>query len=166
MMNSYFQAALKNGNFVFSRQGKYERSETQKFNFIFFFLLPIREENIVLGSNFRSRDFTDLHVLNSTEYENHIFSGCSVCVCVCHQHNSKANSNRIFKLGTLILYHMQILLEAFYKDRINTLHTRTHKRILMQYGLWMEFLVREFQYVQTALNITKSTFIFTMVKNM
>ena len=46
----------------------------------FYFLLPIRKESIVLGSNFRSRD---LPVLRTPEFENHIFSVWSMCMCVC-----------------------------------------------------------------------------------
>ena len=39
----------------------------------------------------------DLHVLNSPESENHIFSVWSLCVCLCdcYQHNSKTNYSRI-----------------------------------------------------------------------
>ena len=123
---------------------------------------------------------TDLHVLRSAEYENHIFSvwsvdgcrnesncphvrpgtvgglpsvgafGLCVCVslvCICYQHNSRTNYSRSFKLGILHLYHVQMLLETFYKDQSKTLCTGGHKRILIHYGLLTEFRVSEFSYV-------------------
>ena len=63
------------------------------------------------------------------ESENHIFSKWSVCIC--YQHNSKTNYSRIFKFGILHLYHVQMLLETFHKDRTKTLCTGMHKRILI-----------------------------------
>ena len=48
---------------------------------------------------------------------------------------------RNIKFGILHLYHIQMLLETFYKDRTKILCTGAHKRILIHYGLWTEFLV-------------------------
>ena len=61
------------------------------------------------------------HVMNAPESENHIFNTClcvcvSVCVYVCYKHNVK-NYNKNIKFISLHLYHTQMLLESFYKDR-------------------------------------------------
>ena len=65
----------------------------------------------------------DLHVLRSSESENHIFSVWSLCMCVytcvCvsvigiikKQITAEASNSVI-----LHLYHVQLLLETFYKD--------------------------------------------------
>ena len=64
-------------------------------------------------------------------------NGLSVCVCVylcvkvCYQHNSKTNYSRNIKFGILHLYHIQMLLESFQKDRTKILSTRAHKSILI-----------------------------------
>ena len=87
----------------------------------------------------------DGHVLKSLELENHIFS--SWCVCVCLSVISIKNRNRNFKFGILHLYHMHMLLETLYKDRINNLCTRVHKRTLIHYGLWGKFFVVNFLYI-------------------
>ena len=52
------------------------------FSFLFYFLLPINRESIVLGQIFEQEILMDLHVLRYLESENHIFSVCSVCMCV------------------------------------------------------------------------------------
>ena len=65
----------------------------------------------------------DLHILRFPDFENHIFSfGLYVCVClyVCYQHNSKIYYSSNIKFGILYMYHTQMLLEIFYKDRIKT----------------------------------------------
>ena len=46
-----------------------------------------------------------------------------VCVCVSYQHNSKTNYIRNIKFGVLHLYHIQILLGTFHKDREKTMST-------------------------------------------
>ena len=73
----------------------------------------------------------------------------SVCLCDCYQHNSKTNYSRNIKFGILHLYHVQMLLETFYKDRTKTLCTGAHKRILIHYGLWTVFRVSEFSDIKT-----------------
>ena len=113
------------------------------------------EKVLLLGQIFKMEILMDLHVFRAPESENHIFSKWTVCMCVCYQHNSKTNYSRIFKFGILHLYHVQMLLETFYKYWTKTLCTGAHKRILIHYGLWTEFLVCEFQYIYTALNIIK-----------
>ena len=73
----------------------------------FYFLFPISRENIVFGSNFRSRDFDGF-----TRFEVpllrklHILCLVSVyvCLCACYQHNSKTNYSRNIKFGILHLY--------------------------------------------------------------
>ena len=57
----------------------------------------------------------DMNVLRSLKSENHIFSIWYLYVCC--QHNPKTNYSRNIKFGILHLYHIQMLLEAFYKDR-------------------------------------------------
>ena len=116
-------------------------------NFFYYFLLPISRQSIVLGWNFEMQTLMDIHVLRSPESENHIFSVWSVCMCVClyvcmsvslcvcYQHNSKTKCSRNIKFGILHLYHIQMLLETFYKDRTKTLCTGEHKRILIHEGL-------------------------------
>ena len=64
-----------------------------------------------------------------------------------------------FKFGILYLNHMQMLFEAFYEFQIHYVCTGICKRILKHYGLWTEFLDSIFQYIQSALNITKLTYI-------
>ena len=71
-----------------------------------------------------------------------------------------------FQIVTLHLYHMQIVLETFLEDWTKTLCIGAHKRVLMHYGLWRQFLVSAFQCAQTALNIMKLTDRFSMLKNM
>ena len=39
-------------------------------------------ESIVFGSNFRNGDFDGLHVMKSSESQNHIFGAWSVCMCI------------------------------------------------------------------------------------
>ena len=105
----------------------------------FYFLLPIRRESIVFGQIFEMEILMDLHVLRSPESEKHIFSlqsvcmcvCVSVCLCICYQHNSKTNYSRNIKFGILYLYHVQMLLETFHKDRTKTLCTGAHRRILI-----------------------------------
>ena len=46
------------------------------------------------------------------------------------------------------------------------LFTGAPKRILIHYGLGTQFLVSEFECIQTALRIMKLTYNFAMVKNM
>ena len=77
----------------------------------------------------------DLHVLRSPESENHIFSKWSVCMCVCvcvlcvcYQHNSETNYSRNFKFGIQHKYPIQMLLETFHQDQINSLYTETHEK--------------------------------------
>ena len=90
----------------------------------------------------------DLHVMSTLESENPIFSVCMyVCLCVCYQHNSKTNYSRNIKFGILYLYHVQMLLETFYKDMSKTLCTEAHKRILIHCGLWTEFRVSVFSFI-------------------
>ena len=104
--------------------------------FFAFSLSPtlISRESIVLGQIFEVDILMDLNVLRLPETENHIFSGWSVytcvCLCICYQHNLKTNNSKNFKFGIIHLYHTWMLLETFYKDRIKTLCTGTHKRIL------------------------------------
>ena len=103
---------------------------------------------LLLGHIFGTDIFLGLHVLRYPESKNHIYNGWSLCVCVClsvcYQHNSKTNYSRNIKLGILHLYHVQMQLETFYKDRTKTLRTGAYKMILMHYGLWAEFLVNSF----------------------
>ena len=115
--------------------------------FFIFFLLSKVEKVMFWGQIFEMEILMDLHVLRSPESEKHIFSVwsvcmcvclcvcvcvcLSVCLCVCYQHNSKTNYSRNIKFGILHLYHVQILLETFYKDRTKTLCTGAHKRILI-----------------------------------
>ena len=125
---------------------------------------------------FKMEILMDLHVLRSTESENHIFSVWSVCICVCvcvsmcrrvcYQHNSKTNQSRNINFGILLLYHIRMLLETFRKDRTKFLCTGAHKRILKHEGLWTKFRVTEFSYIQTAVNIMKFTYMFAMARNM
>ena len=105
----------------------------------FHFLLPISRESIALGQIFEMEILMDLHGLRSPESKNRIFSKWSVCMCICvcvcvracYKHNSKTNFSRIFKFCILHLYHTQMVLETFHKDRTKTLCTGTHKRILI-----------------------------------
>ena len=46
-------------------------------------VLRIEEKALFLGQIFVMEILMDLHILRSSEYENHIFSGWSVYVCVC-----------------------------------------------------------------------------------
>ena len=82
------------------------------------------------GQIFNIEILIDLHVLRSPQSENYIFCVWSVCMCVClcvgYQHNSKANYSRNIKFDILHLYHVQMLLETFYKDRTKTLCTGAH----------------------------------------
>ena len=55
-------------------------------------------------------------------------------------------------------------LETFYKDLTKTLCTDAQRRILIHYGLREEFLVSEFQYISSALNIMKQTYFLPMSK--
>ena len=91
----------------------------------------------------------DLHIFRPSEFENHIFSvGLSVCVCVCYQDNSKTNFSRIFKIGILHLYHIQMLLETFYKDRKkNCVQEHTNYNTECMDSLWTEFHVCESSYI-------------------
>ena len=70
--------------------------------------------------------------MKAPESENKIFnilSVCSMCACVCvyHQHYLKTNYSKNIKFGILHLYHIQMLLEMFYKDQIKTVYRGTQK---------------------------------------
>ena len=95
----------------------------------------------VLESNFRKGDFDGLHVLRSPESENNIFT---VCMCVCSKDNSKTNFSRKSKFDILHLYLSSMLLETFYENRTNCLYAGSHKIIRKNYGLWTEFLAKEY----------------------
>ena len=74
-----------------------------------------------------------LHVLRSPESENHILSlDLHVCVSLCahYQHNTKTNYNRNIAFSIIHLYHVQMLLEIFHKDRTKTLCTGAQKKFL------------------------------------
>ena len=117
----------------------------KKFRFLLSHLLE--EKVLFWGQIFKVEILTNLHVLRSSESEKHIFSKWSVCMCVCLlSDNSKTKYSRNIKFGILHLYYIQMLLETFYKDRTKTLCTGAHKRILIYFGLWREFLSNEFSY--------------------
>ena len=134
------------------------------------------------GQIFELEILMDLHVLKAPESEDRIFEVWSVCMCVCiyiyiyvcvsvclivcYQNNSKTNYSINIKFGMLYLYHVQMLLKTFYKDWRKTLCTGTHKRIVIHYGLWMEFLLSEFSYIEFRVNVMKFTCMFAIVKNM
>ena len=89
------------------------------------------EKVLFFGQIFKMEILMNLHVMRSPQSKNHIFSVSSVCMCVCYQHNSKTNCSRSIKFGILNLYHVQMLLETFCKDRTKTLCTGIYKRILI-----------------------------------
>ena len=70
----------------------------------------------------------DLHVIRSSKSENHIFR---IWTRVYYQHNSETNYSKNITFGILHMYHTQMLLETFYKDRIKTVCTEPHKKILI-----------------------------------
>ena len=88
----------------------------------------------------------DLPVLRPPESENHIFNVwlVYVCVCVCASLcvcvyicvslagiTQKQIAAETSNIGILHLYHMQMLLETFYKDQTKILCTGAHTRILI-----------------------------------
>ena len=93
-------------------------------NIFLLFLIHVMVEKVLFwGWNFKMENLMVFHVMRTPEFENHIFSVWSVCVCVCPcvcdgcQHNSKTNNRKNTKLGILHLYHTQMLLETFNKNR-------------------------------------------------
>ena len=71
----------------------------------------------------------------------------SMCVClsvisITQKQIEVEISNLVFQICII----KQMLLETLYKDRTKPLCTGEHKRILMHYGLWTEFIVSEFTY--------------------
>ena len=61
----------------------------------------------------------ELHLLKSPEFENYIFIWWCEYICmfvsVCYQHNSKINDSRKFKVSTLNIYNLEMLLNLFTK---------------------------------------------------
>ena len=102
-------------------------------NFLLFFIHVMVEKVLFLGQIFEMETFDGFTRLRSPKSENHIFNGLSVCVyvcvclCECYQHNSKTNNNKNIKFGIQHLYHVQMRLEIFYKDRTKFLRTRHSK---------------------------------------
>ena len=133
----------------------------------FYFLLSLTQvmvkKILFQGQIFEMEILMDLHFISSPESENNTFrirSVCMcvcvsvcvsvclcVCLCICYQHISKTNCSRNFKFGILLLYHAQMLIETFYKDRKKILCTGAHKRILIQCGLQTEFLVSKLLHI-------------------
>ena len=117
----------------------------------FYFLFSISRESIIFGSKFSKWRFWWIYTFWGLLNPKIIFlaNGLCVCVsvCVCYQHNSKTNHSRNIKFGIQHLYHVQMLLETFYKHQTKTLCIGTLKRILIHYGLWSQFLVCEFSYI-------------------
>ena len=90
----------------------------------------------------------DLHVLRSTESENHIFSSglCVFVINITRKQNAAETSN---------LYHICIICKFYLKLFIKTLCTGAHKRILLHYVLSAKFHVCDFEYIDTAINKMK-----------
>ena len=133
---------------------------------IFTFAYLINRESILFGSIFRNGDFDGLtrfevSLIRKSHFLRLVCVYVCVYVCVCYQHNSKANYSRIFKFGILHLCHKYLKLFIKIGQKL-----WKHKKILIHYGLWTDFLVSEFSYILTAVSIMKFTYVFAMVKNM
>ena len=79
--------------------------------------------------------------------KNHIFSVWSACIRVCMSIISITQKQITVEILDLVFYICIIYrcyLKFFYKDRIKALCTGAHKKILIHYGLWIDFLVSEF----------------------
>ena len=60
---------------------------------------------------------------------------------------------------------MARLLETFYEDQSNGLHTETHKRTSTYNGTWIEFFVSTFEHLLASQGVIKSEYNFYMRKN-
>ena len=120
---------------------------------IFTFCYPHNDrESISLCHIFEKGILLPLYVIRSLESVNCIFSIWSVCMCVCvsvisitEKQITAEALNLVFYI--CIIHRCYLKLFFFYKDQTKTVCTGTHKRILIHYGLWTEFLINEFQYI-------------------
>ena len=87
----------------------------------------IVEKILFYGHIFEVEIWMNLHDIKSPKSENQILSVFSVCMCACYHHNSEINYSSNIKFGILHFYHLQMLLETFYKDWTKTLCTGAHK---------------------------------------
>ena len=102
---------------------------------------------LFLGRIFEIEILMDLHVMKTPESKNQIFSIWSVCMCVSVSVISITQKLVTAETSNLVFYiciTYRCYLKLFYEDRTKSLCTGAHKRILMHYGLWTEFLVIEF----------------------
>ena len=95
--------------------------------FIISFTHAMVRKVLLGGQTFEMKVLMDLHGMRLPISKNYIFGVWSVCLFVFYQHNSKTNYNRTIKFSILYLYHVQMLLETFYKDRTKTLCTWLRK---------------------------------------
>ena len=129
-------------NFIFYAHCKLQYRSTVIFTFSY---TCNGRKSIDFGTNFRNGDFYGFTRYEVTWiWKLHYLHLVSVCVYMwaCYQHNTNYSNN--IKSGIHQLYHIQILLETFYKDQPKILYTGAHKKILIHWGLWSEFLVSEF----------------------
>ena len=145
-----------------------------KFNFSYL----CKVEKVLFRSQiFEMNILMDLHVLRSSECENHLFSsrsvGVNVCVrlYVCVSVISIVQKQSAGELETLNLVFFiyticRCYLKLFKKIGQKLFVQGVYKRILIYYGLRTEFLDCEFSYIYTTVNIMEFTYMFDMVKNM
>ena len=92
------------------------------------------EKVLYLSQIFEMESLTVLQIFKDSESENQIYSNWALSLCVCVSVISiteKQITVESSNFSILHLYHIQMLLEPFHKDRTKTLCTGAHKRILI-----------------------------------
>ena len=129
----------------------------------FSFSSPYMIEKIFLYQIFKMNILMDFQVLRSLEYEKSHFQRL-VCVYLCvsvisitQKQVTAESSNMAFYICNICRCYLNFFIKTGQKLCVQG-HTNE-----FYYGLWTKFIVSEFQFIQTALNIMKLAYIFCHV---